>query len=112
MQRGLEQTQALEPAVIYCHLHLLATCPDSLIARKRGAPEAAEASRRAQTVLAKGWPQIELGWEALADLDAWLRAEGNRRNPGTTADLVTASLFIALREGMLEVPCRFPFAAP
>ena len=44
---------------------------------------------------------------AIADFDAWLRADGHRRNPGTTADLVTASLFAALRDGMIAVPFRF-----
>jgi triphosphoribosyl-dephospho-CoA synthase len=110
LERGLEQAKALEGAIIYCHLHLMAAFPDSLIARKQGAAEAAEASRRAQRTLVSGWPTDRTGREALADLDTWLRAEGNRRNPGTTADLVTATLFIALREGILEVPCRFPFS--
>jgi len=30
-----------------------------------------------------------------------LRRDGNALNPGATADLVTATLFIALLEGML-----------
>jgi triphosphoribosyl-dephospho-CoA synthetase len=34
-------------------------------------------------------------------LDADLRGDGNARNPGTTADLVTAVLFVALLEGLL-----------
>jgi len=110
LERGLDQVKALEGAIIYCHLHLMAAIPDSLIARKQGAAEAAEASRRAQRTLVSGWPTDRAGREALADLDTWLRAKGNRRNPGTTADLVTATLFIALREGILEVPCRFPFS--
>ena len=40
----------------------------------------------------------------LQELDEWLRADGHRRNPGTTADLVAASLFAAFREGVLR-PC-------
>jgi triphosphoribosyl-dephospho-CoA synthase len=43
------------------------------------------------------------------ELDAWLRAEGRGRNPGTTADLVTASLFVALREGILPLPAAHPW---
>src|SRR5205807_1769451 len=54
--RGLEQTGSLENAIIYGHLHLLASHPDSLIARKRGLAEAEEASRRARSVLERGWP--------------------------------------------------------
>jgi triphosphoribosyl-dephospho-CoA synthase len=43
-----------------------------------------------------------LASDRLAELDAWLRADGNRRNPGTTADLVAGCLSAALREGWLE----------
>jgi triphosphoribosyl-dephospho-CoA synthase len=111
LERGLKQMKTLEGAIIFCHLRLMAAFPDSLIARKQGAAEAAEARHRAQRTLASGWPQTRTGWEALADLDAWLRAEGSRRNPGTTADLVTAALFIALRERILEVPCPLPWLA-
>ena len=43
-------------------------------------------------------------------LDTWLRAKRNERNPGTTADLVTASLFAALREGIIPLPCPYPWS--
>ena len=39
----------------------------------------------------------------LNELDAWLRAEGHARNPGTSADLVTACLFVGVRAGVLNV---------
>jgi triphosphoribosyl-dephospho-CoA synthase len=39
--------------------------------------------------------------EALAQFDASLRTDGNALNPGTTADLVTAVLFVALLDGAL-----------
>jgi triphosphoribosyl-dephospho-CoA synthase len=41
------------------------------------------------------------GRAALAGFDASLRRDGNALNPGTTADLVTAVLFVALLEGVL-----------
>ena len=34
----------------------------------------------------------------------WLRSRGNQLNPGTTADLVTAALFAALRNGTIQLP--------
>jgi triphosphoribosyl-dephospho-CoA synthetase len=37
----------------------------------------------------------------LAEFDASLREDGNALNPGTTADLVTSVLFVALLEGVL-----------
>jgi triphosphoribosyl-dephospho-CoA synthase len=88
-----------EEAIILCHLELMARHPDTLIARKRGELEAAEAARRAADVLVAGWPRADDSRRRFAELDAWLRAVGHERNPGTTADLVTASLFAALREG-------------
>ena len=36
--------------------------------------------------------------------DAWLRHPSNRFNPGTTADLVTAALYAALRDGTIGFP--------
>jgi triphosphoribosyl-dephospho-CoA synthase len=41
---------------------------------------------------------------AFAALDRWLRGDGNRRNPGTSADLIAAGLFAVLREGRLRPP--------
>lgn len=92
-----------EVSVIGLHLSLLAEFPDSLIARKCGPEVAAEASARARQVLALGWPE-GTGARACADLDRWLRADGHRRNPGTTADLVAATLFAVLRDGQLSLP--------
>jgi triphosphoribosyl-dephospho-CoA synthase len=107
--RGLEETGSLEGAIVSCHLRLLAAHPDSLIARKRGPAEAEEASRRARRVLDEGWPDSPRGRAALEDLDAWLRAEGHARNPGTTADLLAACLFVALAESSIQLPPRHPW---
>src|SRR5262249_32150104 len=111
LKQRWEQTANVEAAIIGCHLHLLANYPDSLIGRKRGGAEAAEASQRARRVLEAGWPQEQASADALADLDGWLRADGHSRNPGTTADLVTACLFAALREGIITLPQDFAAAA-
>jgi triphosphoribosyl-dephospho-CoA synthase len=95
---GLERFGRVEPAVQHCQLAWLAAHPDSLIARKRGPDVAAEASRRARAVLDLGGVGTAAARAAYADFDQWLRADGHARNPGTTADLVTACLFAALRE--------------
>jgi len=42
----------------------------------------------------------------LADFDFWLRSDGHRRNPGTTADLIAAALFVLLRDGLIDPPYR------
>jgi len=107
---GLTQTRCLESAIIFTHLSLLARHHDSLIARKRGPEEAEETSRQAQLVLDAGPLDSGTGREALAKLDRWLRAEGHGRNPGTTADLVTACLFAALRQGIITLPSPWPWS--
>ena len=96
----------LETAIQWAHLHWLAALPDSLILRKRGRAEADEATRRAREVLASGWPDTSR--DTYDSFDAWLRAEGHARNPGASADLVAACLFVALREGSLphDTPMR------
>lgn len=63
----------------------------------------------ARQVLAGSGPAA-LDPNALAELDAWLRAAGRGRNPGTTSDLVTACLFVALREGIMTVPSPLPWS--
>ena len=93
-----------ETVVIGLHLRLMAREPDTLIARKCGRGVAEESARRARGVLDAGWPGAAEGRRKVAELDGWLRGDGNRRNPGTTADLVTACLFAALREGRIEAP--------
>ena len=108
---GLERTGSLEGAIIHAHLHLMARHPDTLIARKRGAAEAEESARRARAVLDAGWPDGREAWAALRRLDAWLRAEGRGRNPGTTADLIAACLFVLLREGRITLPLSVPWPA-
>lgn len=96
--RGIEAWGTLEHAIVGTHLDLLARHPDSLIARKCGPATAEEASRRARAVLDAGWPHDDGGGQRFQALDAWLREDGNRRNPGTTADLVTACIFAALAD--------------
>ncbi len=81
--------------------------PDSLIARKCGAEVAQKAADWAAEVLAAGEPGSETYQQALSNLDFWLRSDHHRRNPGTSADLVTAALFAALRQGVVQTPIRW-----
>jgi triphosphoribosyl-dephospho-CoA synthase len=97
----------LGEAIVHVQLRLMSELPDSLIARKCGPAVARESADRAANVLASGRPGDPKYLQALGDLDFWLRADGHRRNPGTTADLIAAGLFVALRERMLQPPFRF-----
>ena len=93
-----------ERAIIRLQLRLMAAQPDTDIARKCDAHEARESARIAQEVLASGWPDTTSGQQRLSEFDGWLRARGSLRNPGTTADLVTACLFVGLRERLIQAP--------
>jgi triphosphoribosyl-dephospho-CoA synthase len=88
-------------AIVELALRVLGAVPDTLIARKRGAEAAGRVAADAREVLAAGGVRSARGRTALAGFDDSLRRDGNALNPGTTADLVTAVLFVALLEGML-----------
>ena len=94
----------LETAILAAYLAFLADHPDTLIARKRGTDIAREASQRAAEVLRSGWPDAPGSPRELADFDTWLRLDGNARNPGATADLIAAGLFVGLRQGAIPWP--------
>ena len=90
-------------AIVECHLRQLARQPDSLIARKHGPEAAAAVSAGAAGVL--GEPPHRRP-AALIAFDEGLRRP-IRLNPGTTADLVAAALYILLVDGRLR-----PFLDP
>ena len=93
----------VEGGVIECQIGWLALHPDSLIARKCGDELAAQIRDRARAMyLYQRGIRTPEGRAAGRKLDAYLRSDGHRLNPGTTADLVTACLFVALREGILK----------
>jgi triphosphoribosyl-dephospho-CoA synthase len=101
LARALQDGLAARDATVELFLELLAAVPDTLIARKRGRGAAERVSAGAARVLAAGGVRDDAGRAALRAFDASLREDGNALNPGTTADLVTAVLFVALLEGVL-----------
>jgi len=84
-------------------VRLLAAFGDSLIARKCGKDASDEAQNLAQQVVDSGWPHQAGSDPVYMQLDRFLKLEGNRRNPGTTADMIAAIFFASLRNGH----CRF-----
>lgn len=87
--------EGLNAAICQAQLRQLARHGDSLIARKCGRAASEECRRRA--ALAGADPSQRPA------LDSWLRADGHRRNPGTTADLLTAGLFVLLARGEITL---------
>ncbi|MEX0641838.1 MAG: triphosphoribosyl-dephospho-CoA synthase [Pirellulales bacterium] len=99
---GIHRNWPLSTAIVHAHLSHLARHGDSLIYRKCGQQVSDEARNRASHVLAVGIPGDDAYGRAVADFDRWLRGDGHRRNPGTTADFIAAGLFVLLREGRIE----------
>ncbi|MCH2123418.1 MAG: triphosphoribosyl-dephospho-CoA synthase [Pirellulaceae bacterium] len=99
---GLSLTQS----IVHTHVRCMAEFPDTDIARKIDVATASESAQRAGSVLKAGDPMSEDYETALANFDFWLRSDGTRRNPGTTADLIVAGLFISLRDGIIKPPFR------
>ena len=87
-------------AIINVHLQTMAKFPDSLIGRKLGEGFARESSIRAQNIIDSGKTGSPEFQAAISDFDFWLRQDGNRRNPGTTADLIAAALFAGYRDNL------------
>jgi triphosphoribosyl-dephospho-CoA synthase len=88
----------LDDAIVRTHLRQLAREPDTLIVRRHGADVGADVSRRAREVLAAG-----ADWRPAATaFDHALRFP-KRVNPGTTADLIAAAVYILLREGRIRI---------
>jgi triphosphoribosyl-dephospho-CoA synthase len=99
IQASREDGLAWTEAAVEAYLTLLAATPDTHIARKLGPGVAESVSRQAQEARAAGGTRSAAGRRALAALDAELRDPRNRRNPGTTADLTCAAIFVVILEG-------------
>lgn len=102
---GVDAGMPLLEAIVDCHLRQLAREPDSLISRKHGAETAARVSATAAAILRLTPGERPV---ATAAFDASLRSP-RRLNPGTTADIVAAALYIQLRTGRIA---PFPDVSP
>lgn len=101
---GQQQFDSINEAVIYAHVSMLARYGDSLIKRKCGE----EASQTAKMMACKALDSLvnapENYSKSLSELDFWMRSDGNKRNPGATADLITAGLFVAIVNEEIQAP--------
>ena len=88
-----------DDAIVETFLTLLAASPDTHIARRAGLERAVNVSRLAVSVLAAGGVRSDAGRLAVARFDRSLRDDRHAANPGTTADLTAAAIFIVLVEG-------------
>jgi triphosphoribosyl-dephospho-CoA synthase len=88
-----------DDAVVETFLTVLAAIPDTHISRRSGAALAAHVSERARAALAAGGVRSPAGRTTIEEMDAALRDARNSGNPGTTADLTAAAIFVTLIGG-------------
>jgi len=88
-----------QDAIVETFLTLLAAAPDTHIARRGGTAMADDVSRQARSTIAAGGVRSAAGREAIERMDRGLRDARHIGNPGTTADLTAAAIFVALLGG-------------
>jgi triphosphoribosyl-dephospho-CoA synthase len=88
-----------DDAIVETFLTLLAANPDTHVARRGSAALAAEISKQARAALASGGVGSAPGRRAIDEMDRRMRDSRNTANPGTTADLTAAAIFVVLLGG-------------
>lgn len=86
-------------AVVETFLTVLAASPDAHVARRAGDAAAADVTERARRVLALGGVRSPVGRRAIDEMDRGLRDARHAGNPGTSADLTAAAIFVVLLRG-------------
>ncbi|MCW4049649.1 MAG: triphosphoribosyl-dephospho-CoA synthase [Candidatus Bathyarchaeota archaeon] len=97
-QRINEKTD-INNAIIDTFLFILSNHVDALVLRKQGIETAQKVSMKARQILEAGGSSTEDGEKMLWEFDKELQSENGAMNPGTTADLTAASIFLLLLEG-------------
>jgi triphosphoribosyl-dephospho-CoA synthase len=101
-EESLLRGAPISDAIVQTFLTVLKKVPDTLIARKKGPDAAREVSRRAGAVLAAGGMLTPRGRKEVAAMDQQLRDPGHTLNPGTTADLTAAAIFLYLLKNTVQ----------
>jgi triphosphoribosyl-dephospho-CoA synthase len=99
LRKRLDEGARINDATIDTFLKILSEHPDSLIQRKSGKKEAISVSEKAKEIIQAGGTSTEAGMKMTQKLDDELSSENGSLNPGTTADLTAASLFLLLLTG-------------
>lgn len=88
-----------DDAVVETFLTIVAAGTDTHIARRGGEALARDVSRQARDAMAAGGVRSDAGRRAIRALDETWRHGGNTANPGTSADLTAAAIFVVLLGG-------------
>ena len=96
LRRARDEGLSWSDAVVETYLLLLARSIDTHIVRRTGAAAAARVSAQAREVLEAGGIRSAAGRQAVEEMDRTMRDARNSNNPGTTADLTAAAIFVTL----------------
>jgi triphosphoribosyl-dephospho-CoA synthase len=97
LKSEFKRTKDLKKSILKCFFEILSKVPDTLIERKNSKETAIEVSNEARAILENG-----LTPKDLACFNEKLRCDGNKYNPGTTADLTAASIMVSILDGILS----------
>lgn len=96
---NMKDIDSIDNLIIKTFLEILAEYPDSLIARKYDLKTAEKVSLRTKMLLDK-LRNIEMNSHKavvlIDEFDKYLRSENRKYNPGTTADFITAVIFLSI----------------
>ena len=99
LRKRLNEGATINEATVDTFLKILSEHTDSLIQRKSGAKAAISVSEKAKEIIKAGGTSTKTGKKMIQELDDDLSSEKGSLNPGTTADLTAASLFLLLLTG-------------
>jgi triphosphoribosyl-dephospho-CoA synthase len=99
LERARAEGLSWDDAVVETFLRLLAADLDTHIARRAGRRAAEEVSRLAAAAIEAGGVRTETGRRTIDEMDRALRGSNNASNPGMTADVTAAAIFVVLLTG-------------
>ncbi len=98
-EQQMRETNDVNAAAVHTYLKILSEVPDTLIIRKAGIGRAKWVSVQAKQLLELGGLTTQKGKRALLSLDRKLHDADHKLNPGTTADITSATIAIATLNG-------------
>ena len=99
LSRALGDGLSWNDAIVETFLTILGERPDSHIVRRAGVALADLVSQRARDALYAGGVRTAAGRATISTMNKELRDDRNRANPGTTADITAAAIFVSLLGG-------------
>ena len=103
LKTALSRGASSPNAIVQAYLSMLSRIPDSHIARKKGIDAAEVVSLKAAQIILRGGIFTEKGLMGIEAFDQFLRAPSQSLNPGTSADLTAAAIFLNLVSESLPI---------